>query len=96
VSATTTDRNGAEVRVGSSVRVIEIDQQVFPSLESLLEVERLNSMRGQVFSVSEIDAHGNAWVEKFWPLGNGETDAHSLALAPSEMEVVAGGANCDA
>jgi hypothetical protein len=43
---------------------------------------------GEVFVVEEIDDVGEAWVTKWWSLGGGETDAHGIGLASSEMELI--------
>jgi hypothetical protein len=55
------------------------------------EAAHVKSMKGAVLSVYEIDQSGSAWVEKWWHLGEDQAFSHSLALAPSEMEVVASG-----
>jgi hypothetical protein len=88
------DRNGNVVSVGTAVRVVAIPQSVFRDLapEEAADVE---SMRGEVFSVYEIDQWGHAWVKKWWRIAEDQSYSHSLALAPNEMEVVQG-ANGDA
>ena len=53
------------------------------------EAAEIQSMKDATFPVYEIDEWGSAWVEKLWNAANGESSSHSLALAPSEMEVVA-------
>jgi hypothetical protein len=84
----THDKNGRSIIVGAHVRVLSI-----PSLDPDLdedEVTRVHSMLGDVFEVYEVDAHGRAWVEKWWHIGSGSSTSHSLALEPNEMERVDG------
>jgi hypothetical protein len=81
------DRNGNLVTVGSHVRVLSIaplDLSAEPA-----EVERVQSMLGQVFEVYEIDPYGRAWVEKWWHLSPDQSISHSLALESKEMELSA-------
>ena len=86
----TVDRNGSKVRVGSIVRVLTIPDDVFHDL-SKGEIAELKSMIGESFSVEEIDQWGCAIVTKWWDLGDGNHNAHDLALSPEEMEVVSQG-----
>jgi hypothetical protein len=85
--ARTSDRNGAVVEVGTIVRVVSIPDGVVSDLAEV-EAARVNSMKGAVLSVYEIDHYGSAWVEKWWHIGEEESISHSLALKPFEMEVV--------
>jgi hypothetical protein len=80
------DRNGAVVKVGSRVRVLAIRPSVLAPLDAD-EIERLQSMKGEVFEVYEVDPFGGAWVVKWWHLEGGNSLSHSLSLAPAEMEV---------
>lgn len=85
------DRNGNLITVGSHVRVLSIspvDPSVAPD-----EVERIQSMLGQVFEVYEIDSYGRAWVEKWWQLGPEQSISHSLALEGKEIELSASAAS---
>jgi len=89
-SLTTSDRNGAPVSVGTIVRVLEVSEELLATLSDE-EAERVKSMQGVALSVYEIDERGSAWVEKWWNIGEENPLSHSLALAPTEMEVVPGG-----
>jgi hypothetical protein len=91
----TVDRNGATVAVGSVVRVLDIPESLLAKLSSD-EAARVKSMKGAVLSVYEIDEWGSAWVEKWWSVGEEDPRSHSLALGPSEMEVVSSGSDSDA
>jgi hypothetical protein len=84
----TFDRNGTPVTVGSIVRVLEVPVSLMEKLPPD-EAAEIQSMKGAAFSVYEIDEWGSAWVEKLWNVGTSEPFSHSLALAPSEMEVIA-------
>jgi hypothetical protein len=86
----TLDRNGAPVAVGTIVRVLEVPESLLAKLPEE-EAAEVRSMKGAAFSVYEIDQWGSAWVEKLWNVGEEHPFSHSLALAPSEMEVVASG-----
>lgn len=81
------DKHGNEVKVGSRVRVIEIDPGITANL-SKEEARDISSMLNEVFEVYEIDEYGGAWVEKLWGRGEGQTESHSLSLSSSEMELV--------
>jgi len=59
------DVNGAAVRVGTRVRVLEISPSVLSQLPQS-EADCAQSMQGEVFEVYEIDEWGGAWVEKLW------------------------------
>lgn len=82
------DKDGKAVSVGTHVRVLVVPP-LDPDLEDE-EVERVNSMLGEVFEVYEVDAYGRAWVEKWWCSGSGSSMSHSLALESNEMERVDG------
>lgn len=85
--AGTLDRNGRPVIVGSVVRVLTIDSTVFDGIERE-EVPRIHSMLGEELEVYEVDQWGRAWVEKWWHEGESQSTSHSLALAPTDMELV--------
>lgn len=85
--ASTLDRDGRSVIVGSIVRVLEIDQSVFTDSEQE-ELPRIHSMLGEELEVYEVDQWGRAWVEKWWREGDAQSTSHSLALDPSDMELV--------
>ena len=85
--ASTLDRGGLSVIVGSVVRVLAIDPSVFENVERK-EVPRINSMLGEELEVYEVDQWGRAWVEKWWREGKDQSTSHSLALDPKDMELV--------
>jgi hypothetical protein len=86
--ASSKDRNGIEVFVGTKVRVLSIHESV-PDQLPPEEAARVKTMLGEVFSVYEIDESGSAWVEKWWYPSTDQSLSHSLGLAPAQMEVVA-------
>jgi len=59
----TVDKNGIIVRVGSKVRVLEINPSMLFQVNDD-EKQNVNTMKGEVFSVYEIDEYRQAWVEK--------------------------------
>jgi hypothetical protein len=89
----TKDCFGQTVCVGDRVKVIGFSDAF---MKSLLPEDHahISQMIGDVFVVEEIDSGGQAWVTKWWSLGNGETDAHGVGLASSEMEL-APSAGCE-
>lgn len=85
------DRNGERVSIASQVRIVALSGRWFDELPSDERV-RVESMIGEIHLVDEIDEFGNPWVSAFWPDGGeGHCVAHSVALAPEEMELVADG-----
>ena len=83
---TTTDIGNNEVKEGDSVRVLQIDPRLTEKLSGKEKTD-VNSMLGEIFEVEEIDEYGSAWVTKWWDRGDGQSDAHSLGLSSSEMEL---------
>ena len=81
------DVNGAVVRVGTRVKVLEISASVLSQLPQS-EADCARSMQGEIFEVYEIDEWGGAWVEKWWKDTDGTSASHSLGLGPTQMEVV--------
>jgi hypothetical protein len=82
------DKNGREVRVGTRVRVLSLSESFLNSLPAD-EIEDVKSMIGEVFEVYEVDKYGAPWVGKGWHDAEaGDYRGHSVALDPSEMEVV--------
>lgn len=81
------DFNGAQIFVGAKVKVLFIDQSIMNGLPPS-EVKDINSMLGEIFEVYAIDAYGQAWVEKWWHLGEGKSYSHSLGLSSREFELV--------
>ena len=75
------------VGLGDKVRLICVPKWLIEKLPSD-EVERIESMIGEVFIVDEIDEYGGVWVEKVWDSGNGTLLSHSLSLNPEEMELI--------
>jgi hypothetical protein len=82
----TKDCLGRTVRAGDRVKVLGFSEAF---MKSLLPEDhaRVSQMIGEVFAIEEIDDGGQAWVTKWWNLGGGDTDAHGIGLAPSEMEL---------
>ncbi len=82
------DKHGRIVTVGSKIRLVELSQRFLESLAAD-ELEEIKSMVGQVFHVSRVDDQRCAWIAKEWycPVA-GHIIAHSLGLAPHEMELV--------
>ena len=79
------DCHGNLICVGSWVRVLAI-APVGSDLAAD-EVDRVNSMLGEVFEVYEIDSYGRAWVEKWWRFDFDQSISHSLGLEGHEMEL---------
>ena len=86
MSLETKDCFGQTVRAGDRVKVIGYSDAF---MKSLLPEDHahISLMIGDVFVVEEIDDGGQAWITKWRSLGGGETDAHGIGLAPSEMEL---------
>ncbi len=83
----TKDRNGRTVWVGMRVRLVV----PLPSFVAKLptdEQKDVCEMLAEILEVDEIDEHAQAWVSKKWDTGPGECRIHSVALSPSEFEVV--------
>ena len=89
-AASTKDWAGAVVAVGTVVRVLHILPSVIDTLDDH-EKKRVMSMLGNELPVYEVDQWGCAWVEKWWHEDEAHATSHSLALEPSEMEVVRDG-----
>lgn len=84
------DRNGRDVGVGTRVRIVSLSKSFLDSLPPD-ELEDVKSMIGEVFEVYEIDKYGAPWVGRGWENAEGgDYRGHSVALDPSEMEVVDG------
>ncbi len=83
------DHLGQRVCVGSTVRVLSLSDKFLSTLPDD-ERAQVTEMIGRVFAVDDIDKFGAAWVTKWWGVADGEYDAHGIALASSEMELVDG------
>ena len=59
------DSKGNPVRVGTRVHLLKAPKFLQQELEPAAW-ERVQSMAGQIFEVTEIDEHGLAWIEKWW------------------------------
>lgn len=81
------DFKGAQIYVGARVKVLSIDQSIMSELTES-EVRDINSMLGEIFEVYEIDKYRQAWVEKWWHLGEGKSYSHSLGLSSNELEFI--------
>jgi hypothetical protein len=82
----TVDTHGNTVDLGTSVRVLAIDESAFAELDETSR-DRVLSMLSQVLAVYEVDPYGRAWVEQCWHEGSAHATSHSLALDPQHMEV---------
>jgi hypothetical protein len=71
------------------VKILALSNDFLNSLSDD-ELAEVREMIGDVFEVDEIDEQGQAWVTKWWDVGNGDFDAHGIGLSPSEMQVVSG------
>jgi hypothetical protein len=83
---TPVDRAGIPLLLGTRVRLLEIAAFLKEQVPAD-EWERLQTMVGGVFAVSEIDEYGAAWIEKWFDTDDGSC-CHCLALAPHEVQVV--------
>ena len=82
------DKHGRAVAIGARVRLIQLPTSLLSELPED-EVEILRSMVGEVFEVTEIDQYGKPWIGKSWSSPEkGEYTGHSLALDPTEIELV--------
>ncbi|MEJ2795798.1 hypothetical protein WAE56_20545 [Iodobacter sp. LRB] len=84
---TTQDYTGTVVTAGSAVRIMRIPPSIFNAMNAQ-EKEQIESMLGEIFLVYEVDQYGCAWIEKWWHKDETHASSHSLALEPSDMEVV--------
>ena len=82
----TKDCFGQTVCVGDRVKVVRFSDAFMKSLLPE-DYAHISQMIRDVFVVEEIDNRGQAWVTKRWSLGGGETDAHGIGLASSEMQL---------
>jgi hypothetical protein len=81
---------GRNVRIGDRIRIIGFSKKFMDTLPPE-DRDQVSEMIGNVFEVEEIDEVGQAWVTMWWTSVDGETDAHGIGLAPSEMEFVGDG-----
>ena len=81
------DIHGNTVCLGTRVRLLKIADFLRKRLPRD-EVEQLDSMVGEVFTVEEIDEYGWPWISKSFPTGDDGCQGHSLALDSDEFEVV--------
>lgn len=79
------DIRGNEIRVGSKVKILNIDPSVW---EHFPEDEKrdIQSMIGEVFEVHEVSDE-LASVEKWWRDNDNCSHSHSIALHKNEMEL---------
>ena len=80
------DRNGAKVRRGDSVKIVEIDATLLKSLPDE-EQSFVRSMLNTECAIQEVADGGFAVVERTWPHGTNGLISHSLALSSTEMEL---------
>jgi len=83
---TARDRNGAEVSVGTRIRIVSLSGGWLDELPPDKHA-RVMSMIGEVFEVEEFDDYGHPWVSKTWPIDGEFVFSHSLALDAAEMEL---------
>ncbi len=85
------DKNGAEVRVGTKVRLLYLQKgEWFDHLPDD-EKDDLRSMVGEVFEVEEINQYGKPEITKWWHEENEDerrSMCHSLYLEPEQIEIV--------
>jgi len=81
-----TDIDGAKVRLGDTVKVLEIDASIRRIEKD--EAEKVMSMVGEEFEVDEIDEYGCAWVTKWWRTKENESEAHGISLTSKQMKLV--------
>ncbi len=77
------DIHGIEVKVGSKVRVLNINPSVWEHLPEEEKID-LKSMIGEIFEVYEV-TDIFASVEKWWHDDEDHSHSHSIALNQSEM-----------
>ncbi|MCB1681993.1 MAG: hypothetical protein KDI65_08665 [Alphaproteobacteria bacterium] len=81
------DRNGKTLKVGSKVKVIKLDENLFLNLPAD-EIENLKSMIGEVFEIKELEGQRGGWIEKWWYFSDGRSMGHEISLAGHELELV--------
>lgn len=80
------DVHGADVRVGSQVRVLDIDPRIIDPLPRR-EQRDIRSLKGGVLEVDEI-REPCAYVMAEWDRGDGLSESHRFPLWPEHMQVV--------
>lgn len=80
------DVHGADVSVGSHVRLLDIDPRITACLPTR-EKRDIDSLKGCVLIVDEVRA-GCAYVMAEWARGRGLIESHRFPLWPEHMEVV--------
>ena len=80
------DKNGAEVVVGSYVKVLSLSPKDFGHLD-WAELSEVMSMVGETFKVNDVDEFGQAWVRKDWWLSGDLVKSHSVGLRNEELEI---------
>jgi len=81
------DKNGNQVKIGSSVRILHIDEATINSVPET-EKSKVKSMLNEVLEIYEIDEYGQVWVDKEWNHGEGKIESHSLGLSSHDIELV--------
>jgi hypothetical protein len=82
------DVHGNDVRVGSRVRLLDIDPCITDPLPQR-EQRDIQSLKGRVLEVDEIHEKC-AYVTAEWDRGDGLSESHRFPLWPEHMEVVEG------
>lgn len=80
----------SEVRVGSQVRLLRIQQWLIHDLP-IDEAEAICSMVGGVYTVESIDVYGYAWIGGGVYSSGSEGDSyqgHSFCVPPDDLELL--------
>ena len=84
---TTVDVDGHTVRLGDSVKIVDLDMCLFDALEPD-EIEDVRSMIGSNLSVEQITASGYVYVTKWFDRGHGRHESHTLCVSPQQVALV--------
>jgi len=88
----TVDSRGRPVVVGSLVRIVDLDLELFDYLEPD-ELEDLRSMIGDQLEVEEVSPSGYVSVTKWFDRGQGRSESHTLSLPPKQVALCVPGAD---
>ena len=83
---TTVDTNGRTVRIGSLVKIVDLQMELFDFLEPN-EIEDIRSMIGETFPVEDISSTGLVTVTKCFNRGPGQHESHTLSLLQGQFEL---------
>lgn len=82
------DRRGAEVVIGSKVRLLSIRASVLKRIRGEHAERDVSSMLGQVVDVFDVYEDGQVWVSATFPKGAGLSEVHAIAVDPDAIELV--------